>query len=140
MLFSLPNMEAVGARLWARWSPENWAAHIHHPSAAIEAALREAGFELQRELYRGVPFLGMRRFETPGVLPKLVGLVQTLALGSCYAVPFYDRVGGRSWSWDRVFLARPRAHTPHAPAGAPRDREGPAGDSAGGLPRADQQV
>lgn len=107
MVFSMPNMKSIGAKAWKKWSPQNWDAHIYHGAPDIASACEKSGLRLEEAFHYGYPFLGQASFEKKGVVPKLVGKMQSLAVYSSVVVPFYHAVGHASWSSQRGFRAVP---------------------------------
>ncbi len=105
LVFSMPNMEAVGAFFWKRWSPDNWAHHVHHPDARILPCLEQAGFHAVRSFHYGVPFLKMADWERPARLSGLVDLAQRVSSASARVLPLFDRIGHRYLSMERGFVA-----------------------------------
>lgn len=105
LMFSMPNMEAIGAAFWKQWSPDNWAHHIHHSTPIIVASLREAGFVDVQSFHYGIPFLKMADWERPSSLSPLVDVGQRLLSASARLFPVFDRIGHRWLSMERGFLA-----------------------------------
>lgn len=105
LIFSMPNMEAIGAAFWKRWSPENWAHHVHHSTPTVLASLHEAGFVDAQAFHYGIPFLKMADWEQPTVLSPFVDLAQRVSSASARLLPVFDRLGHRRLSMERGFLA-----------------------------------
>ncbi len=105
LLFSMPNMEAMGAGLWRRWSPENWSRHVFHPDQRVLACLDAAGFDGAIAFHFGVPCIKMAPWEHPGRLAPLVDAAQKGLSAAARVLPVFDRVGHRRLSMERGFLA-----------------------------------
>ena len=106
LLFSMPNMEAVAARLWKKWSPENWSKHVLHPTELIESTLSEIEFRDISSFYFGVPFFKTVEWETKSVAQYPVDLMQTLGSAAARIFPVWHRMGHRLVSMERGFCAR----------------------------------
>lgn len=106
VLFSMPNMEAVSAALWKKWSPENWSKHVLHPSELIESSLRQAGFADIRSFYFGVPFFKTVEWEKRSFAQWPIDLLQKAGSASARVFPVYHRLGHRLISMERGFSAR----------------------------------
>lgn len=108
LFFAVPNMETViGARAWKHYNPENWAAHIHHPTEDVEAALEANGLRLEKEFYYGTPSFCVEQMEKGGLAKKVLNKIQWASRRSCAVFPFYHRIGHKSVSTLRAFIARP---------------------------------
>jgi 2-polyprenyl-3-methyl-5-hydroxy-6-metoxy-1,4-benzoquinol methylase len=59
LVFTMPNMAAVGVGLWKFFAPQNFRAHIMHSDSALVTAGSEAGLELVRTFHTGPPLLRM---------------------------------------------------------------------------------
>jgi SAM-dependent methyltransferase len=105
LMFSMPNMDALGAWFWRRWSPDNWALHVYHPTPAVTGALAGVGFADVATFHYGLPFLKMSEWERPGLLPSAVGAMQKVCSAAARVAPVFDRFGHRRLSMERGFRA-----------------------------------
>lgn len=106
LIFSMPNMEAYGALLWKRWSPDNWSKHVHHNDQTIESALKQSGFVNIEKFYYGIPFFKICDWETKSKLQIPVDGLQRLASLATRVIPKIGIYGGRRYSMERGFIAR----------------------------------
>ncbi|MGH8548485.1 MAG: class I SAM-dependent methyltransferase [Methylococcales bacterium] len=106
LLFSVPNMEAMAAVLWKKWSPENWSKHVFHSTDLIESTLRRVGFGEIRSFYFGVPFFKTIEWERRSFAQVPVDLLQKIGSASARVFPMYHRLGHRLISMERGFCAR----------------------------------
>ena len=88
VVFSMPNMGAAGARLWARYAPDNYSKHIYHSEAVIAQVCESEGLRLETVFHFGAPLLRMATPERSSagalianVLHAGVSVVGTLAPG-----------------------------------------------------------
>lgn len=107
LLFSMPNMQALAAGLWKRWSPDNWSKHVLHSDEAVLSVLRDLGLHEVRGFHYGIPFIKMEAWERrlPAVQWPFDAL-QKLGSASARVVPVFHRWGHRSLSMERGFFAR----------------------------------
>jgi 2-polyprenyl-3-methyl-5-hydroxy-6-metoxy-1,4-benzoquinol methylase len=107
LLFSMPNMRALGAYFWRRWSPELWSKHIYHSDAAIEKACAEAGLSVAEAFHFGKPMVQQCPWERKGFMQGVVTFGQRVA-DQAGEFPILDR--GMGWiSGHRGFLVSPSA-------------------------------
>lgn len=59
LVFTMPNMQAVGAGLWRFFAPKNHGAHVFHSDEAIVRAATAAGLIPVRTFHAGLPLLRM---------------------------------------------------------------------------------
>jgi SAM-dependent methyltransferase len=114
LLFSMPNMDAWGARIWRKRSPGNWSKHLYHPDSAIADACRAAGFEQPGVFFFGYPLVHITEWESTDLLSRICSRVLAKAALATAAIgwlfPVYHR-GVRQISVERGFVARKRAGT-----------------------------
>lgn len=108
LLFSMPNMEAIAAKLWKKWSPDNWSKHIFHPADLINSQLSEIGFCNIESFYFGVPFVKISDWEVKSIAQYPVDLMQKFSSASARVLPAMYRMGHRLVSMERGFYARKR--------------------------------
>lgn len=106
VVFSMPNLEAVGARWWRRWSPRNWDRHILHSDRRIEEASRAAGLRVVKRFHWGPPLFRMTRWEQNGVPQLMLTAAQAAALAVDAILPCWHR-GHRAISSHRGFILGP---------------------------------
>lgn len=106
LLFSMPNMEAIAARFWRKWSPENWSKHVFHSTKSIQSALIELGLVDVDNFYFGVPFFKAAEWENESSMQYAVDAMQKLGSASARVFPIYHRVGHRLISMERGFCAK----------------------------------
>jgi 2-polyprenyl-3-methyl-5-hydroxy-6-metoxy-1,4-benzoquinol methylase len=109
LLFSMPNMEGIGARYWKRWSPQSWGMHVFHPRALIASSLSAVGFFEPDAFFFGMPFFKITDWEERHVAQLSLDLMQKAASGSARIFPLYHRIGTKSLSMERGYCARKRA-------------------------------
>lgn len=109
LMFSMPNMEALAAGLWKRWSPNNWANHILHTDDLIVHTLSELGLADVRAFHFGIPAVKMDNWERRTPVQYPFDLLQKLGSASARLLPVFHRWGHRSLSMERGFFAR-RGH------------------------------
>jgi 2-polyprenyl-3-methyl-5-hydroxy-6-metoxy-1,4-benzoquinol methylase len=76
VVFSMPNMRAIGAGLWRLWSPQSWAQHLYHSDEAVDHACRAAGLHMVRRFYWGPIMLQHGPWERTGLLPSVMTVLQ----------------------------------------------------------------
>lgn len=67
LIYSMPNMAAMGARLWKRHAPENFEAHIFHSNDSLQRAATASGFGIHVPFHFGVPLVRMAPAERSSV-------------------------------------------------------------------------
>lgn len=103
LLFSMPNMRALGAYFWRKWSPELWSKHIYHSEAAVEKACAAVGLSLAETFHFGKPMVQQCPWERTGMMQNMVTFGQRVA-DQTGELPILDR--GMGWiSAHRGFLA-----------------------------------
>ena len=105
LLFSMPNMEAVGAQLWKNWCPENWSKHVFHSKELIEKTLNEIGFSTIESFHYGVPFLKGAEWEIDAMGQRPIDLLQKVCSASARVVPIFHKYGNKHISMERGFIA-----------------------------------
>lgn len=106
VLFSMPNMEAAAARLWEKWSPDNWSKHVFHSNELVEGTLKKLGFSDIECFYFGIPFFKTAEWERSGLSQRLVDFLQKIGSASARVLPVCHRMGHRLVSMERGFCAR----------------------------------
>jgi 2-polyprenyl-3-methyl-5-hydroxy-6-metoxy-1,4-benzoquinol methylase len=107
VVFTMPNMAALGAALWKAWSPKNWATHIYHDDDTVRRACDEAGLVLRDRFHWGAPLIRMDSYERSGVGPSVAGVLQRLVNLPNHVVPCYH-LGHALVSQSRGFVAEAR--------------------------------
>lgn len=105
VLFSMPNMTAVGAALWRKWAPDNWSKHVLHDSSTLQAILVDLGATQFSAFHFGIPMVKIADWEQPSLLQLPVNLLQKVASASARVAPVFHRVGHSSFSMERGFMA-----------------------------------
>ena len=106
LVFSMPNLLARGAGLWARWAPDNFSHHVRHEDAALDAAFRSAGLTLERRFFSGPPLVRMSPWERRGLGPLLANVAHVASCGASTLFPgAFVSASGR-WARLRGFVAR----------------------------------
>lgn len=105
LLFSMPNMEAVGAHLWKSWCPDNWSKHVLHSKELIEQTLGDIGFSKIESFHYGVPFLKGAEWEIASVAQRPIDLLQKICSVSARLIPFFHKYGNKHISMERGFIA-----------------------------------
>ena len=98
-------MKALGATLWRRWCPENWAKHVLHTDEGIRLSCERAGLVLPGVGHFGPPLVQLIPWERPGVLPRIASALDWSVNQVERVVPLYHR-GVASVARERVFVAR----------------------------------
>jgi len=106
LMFYMPNMEALAARLWKRWSPANWGVHIWHSDELVLRNMHELGLTDIQSFHYGIPFVKMAPWEQASPIQLPFDLLQKIASASARILPIYHRVGHRKISMERGFSAR----------------------------------
>ena len=78
MIFSMPNMLALGANAWKRYSPNNWSYHILHSDAVVCSACAACGFNCKPRFF-GSPFFCMTPIENANTTTAFLSLTQRIA-------------------------------------------------------------
>lgn len=86
LVFTMPNLDAAGAWLWKRFSPQNHAAHVLHSDKVILDGCERAGLQLVRFFHSGAPLLRMAPAEKLRVLSMPISIVHAgfLLLGRVF--------------------------------------------------------
>ena len=103
VVFTMPNLESIGARWWRRWSPENFSRHILHTDARIDEAAATAGLEVVSRFHWGPPLFRITAWERNGVPQFFLTSAQAAALAVDGIVPCWH-LGHRSLSSHRGFV------------------------------------
>lgn len=108
LIFSMPNMAAVGAQFWKRHAPENYAAHIYHSDATVHAAALAVGLQPQRNFWFGPPLFRMAPAEIRSVTSIAADAAHAGALLLGTVFPGLYANGRSSFSANRGFyMTRP---------------------------------
>jgi|GEM_PF-5281122 len=104
LVFSMPNLDALGVGLWKKYDPKQFNTCIYHSDDAIIAAALKAGLVFEKRFYWGAPFLANIGYWPANKL--LLFCVENFVrvLSACNRIiPFYHR--GCSWfSKTRAFV------------------------------------
>ncbi len=106
VVFTMPNLESIGARWWRRWSPENFSKHILHTDEQIDAAAAAAGLRVVNRFHWGPPLFRITAWEQNGVPQLFLTSAQAAALAVDGLVPCWHR-GHRAVSSHRGFVLAP---------------------------------
>jgi SAM-dependent methyltransferase len=74
LFFTMPNLGAIGAKLWQRNAPRNYSAHVYHTDQAVAAACSQNGLLLQKTFSFGPPLLRMAPPEKKDVIGQLANI------------------------------------------------------------------
>jgi 2-polyprenyl-3-methyl-5-hydroxy-6-metoxy-1,4-benzoquinol methylase len=74
LFFTMPNLGAIGAKLWRRNAPSNYSAHVHHTNQTIATACGRSGLLLQKAFSFGPPLLRMAPPEKSDLMTRLADL------------------------------------------------------------------
>jgi 2-polyprenyl-3-methyl-5-hydroxy-6-metoxy-1,4-benzoquinol methylase len=103
LLFTMPNMEAIGAKAWRKWAPKNWSKHYHHSDQAVVAAMSQAGLSQVESGHFGMPMVVGSVWETRNAYTSaLTGLQRAVSMMT-RLFPVLARAGHRRISSERVF-------------------------------------
>jgi 2-polyprenyl-3-methyl-5-hydroxy-6-metoxy-1,4-benzoquinol methylase len=110
LIFSMPNMNALGEILWKKWSPMNWSLHVNHSEQLIKDQLKEIGFTEIKSFYFGVPWIKMGPWEIKSIFQIFVDSLQ-LCVSLLYRLAFLLIPSLYKWNnqyllMERVFIAR----------------------------------
>lgn len=110
LIFSMPNMNALGEFFWRRWSPENWSLHVNHSDELLIQTLNDLGFTEIQSFYFGVPWLKMGPWEKKSFFQYGINLLQ-FAMSAAYRIliavfPLTYKWNSRLFLMERVFVAR----------------------------------
>lgn len=109
VIFTMPNMESIGARWWRRWSPRNWEKHILHTDDRIRDAALAGGLTVVKRFHWGPPLFRITKWEQNGLLQFVLTIAQSVAIGVGTILPCWHR-GHPAISSHRGFiLARAEA-------------------------------
>jgi 2-polyprenyl-3-methyl-5-hydroxy-6-metoxy-1,4-benzoquinol methylase len=101
MIFSMPNMLALGAYGWKRYSPNNLRYHILHSDAVIHSACADCGFNCKPRFF-GPPLICMTPIENANTTTAFLSLTQSVADRLGRIVPYQH--GLRAISQNRAFV------------------------------------
>lgn len=104
-VFSMPNLEARGARLWQRNSPDNFSKHILHTDEAIRSACDAVGLRLDRAFHFGLPLVRMAPPEAAGLVSRAADVVHAACCAANTIAPQLFVSGHRAISNTRGFVA-----------------------------------
>lgn len=104
VVFTMPNMAAVGARLWKKWAPQNWSTHLYHDDETVRRACESAGLSLRRRFHWGGLLLMSGHYERSGVGPLAARAVERVVSAANHVVPWYH-LGHPLLSSSRGFVA-----------------------------------
>ena len=101
--FGMPNMAAVGAKLWRQKNPRSWALHIFHSDEVVRQACADAGLELRRVFHWGVPLI-KQHWHSDETWTRLLGFAQLGMFGVAKFLPLFQW-GAPAISAERAFIA-----------------------------------
>jgi len=105
LLFSMPNMEAIGAHLWKSWCPDNWSKHVLHSRELIEQTLQDIGFSRIKSFHYGVPCLKAAQWEVASLAQHPIDALQKVCSVSARLMPIFHKYGNKHISMERGFIA-----------------------------------
>lgn len=105
LIFSLPNLNSWGAKLFKRYSPECWATHYPYAAGELIRALDSSNWGRPEFQFFGYPALKYAPWERPHKMLKLIDVLQKLAILSSFVVP-YHRLGSEKFSLELMVQAR----------------------------------
>jgi 2-polyprenyl-3-methyl-5-hydroxy-6-metoxy-1,4-benzoquinol methylase len=103
VIFTMPNMEAWGSKLWKKWSPLDWERHIFHSDPQIIEAARRAGLKFQEVFYWGTPLIQITAWEKTGGIQSGIRIIQRAFSLLGKLIPIYHH-GTRKISMHRGFV------------------------------------
>lgn len=106
LIFSMPNMAAMGAKLWQRHAPENFDAHIFHSTTALKEAGLEVGLHMENAFYFGEPLVRMAPSEKHTITSFFSNALHAGFLALGVAAPWLYTAGHSAISANRGFLMR----------------------------------
>jgi 2-polyprenyl-3-methyl-5-hydroxy-6-metoxy-1,4-benzoquinol methylase len=106
VVYSMPNMAAVGARLWKRHAPANFSAHIFHTDEALNRAAIASGFETQKTFHFGVPLVRMAPAEQHRLTARVADGVHAALLAAQLLSPSVWRSGHPKIASNRAFILK----------------------------------
>lgn len=106
LVYSMPNMGAIGAKLWKRHAPANFEAHIFHSDDALQTAATLSGFEKQRPFFFGVPLVRMAPAERNSVSALAANTAHAAMLAAGLVVPELYSSGSSRLASNRGFVLR----------------------------------
>lgn len=104
-IFTMPNLEAFGARIWQHVAPENYSKHIFHSDADVDRACASVGLTLTKTFHSGLPLMRMAPPENRGLVSVCADIGHAAV---CLLSTMQPRVfsgGVRSVSNTRGFVA-----------------------------------
>jgi len=63
LLFTMPNMKALGSYFWRNMAPSNWRTHIYHSDRRIRSECASVGLCVVETFHTGSPLLQITRWE-----------------------------------------------------------------------------
>jgi 2-polyprenyl-3-methyl-5-hydroxy-6-metoxy-1,4-benzoquinol methylase len=107
VIFSMPNMRSLGARLWKAYAPSNWEKHIYHSDAVVSEACENAGLKLTRAFCWNIPLIQIAPWDKPTPPLQVITMLNLAAYGIGRVLPIY-RWGHPAISLERTFVAELR--------------------------------
>jgi 2-polyprenyl-3-methyl-5-hydroxy-6-metoxy-1,4-benzoquinol methylase len=105
LIFTMPNMAAIGAKLWSRTAPANYSKHVFHSDEEIESALHRSGLRLEKKFYFGPPLFRMAPPERPSMVAAVANLGHIFVCAFQTAFPSAFTTGWSAISSCRGFIA-----------------------------------
>jgi len=106
LVFTMPNLAAVGAGLWRRFAPGNFSAHVYHSDESLRAAMKNVGLRSVRMFHCGPPLVRMAPAERGGLASQAANLAHALLLAGGTLAPSLYLRGHPRISNTRGFVAR----------------------------------
>lgn len=103
VVFSMPNMEAVGSVLWKKLNLQDWNRHIYHSVNAIQEACDIAGLEFVDKFYWGPPLIQISPCKKNEYLKKALLYIQYGFILTGMLFPLYHH-GSSKISTHRGFI------------------------------------
>jgi len=105
LVFSLPNLNAWGAKFFKRYSPECWATHYPYRVEELTQALTTREWSGVKFQFFGYPAFKYAPWESSNRILKALNILQKVGILSSFVLP-YHRWGSEKFSLELMVLAR----------------------------------
>ena len=106
LVFTMPNLDAIGAKIWAYTAPDNFSKHVYHSDRTIESTCTESGLQLVKIFHAGPPLVRMAPPERGGLASTAANAVHAVLCMLGTAAPWLYTGGHARLSNTRGFVAR----------------------------------